>query len=66
MSEYIHLVGAETVQHAANSMGSAAETMKRAAGEIDDTFQRQRMWLEDWLQRFENVLIEDRHKRGMD
>ena len=32
--EYMHLVGVEQVQSAANTMISAAETMRRAANEI--------------------------------
>lgn len=62
--EYIQLVGAEQVQHAANSISQSAETMRRVAGEIESSLHQQRQFMDDWLNRFENVLIEDRNKRG--
>ena len=56
MSEYIHLVGAEQVQSAANRMASAAEDMKRAASQMDESLMRQQRFLDDWLLRLEEVL----------
>ena len=54
--EFIHLTGAEQVQNAANSMREAAETMKRAASEIQSTFEQQRIFLNQWLTDFESIL----------
>lgn len=51
MAEYMHLVGAEQVQNAANTMRSAAETMSRAASEISSALERHQRFLEDWLNR---------------
>ena len=56
MSEYMHLVGAEQVQTAANSMRSAAEEMQSAARNIEGSLERHRRWADDWLQTFEKIL----------
>jgi hypothetical protein len=58
MSEYMHLVGAEQVQTAANTMREAAHAMQNAASTMDFAFQQQRNFMDDWLQRFEVVLAE--------
>jgi hypothetical protein len=60
MAEYMHLVGAEDVSRAASTMRSAAETMSSAASSIDFANQQQRQFMDDWLQRFEQVLAEHR------
>lgn len=57
MAEYMHLVGAEQVQTAANTMRSAAEDMRRAASGMDDALERHRRFMDDWLQRFESALL---------
>lgn len=49
MTEYIHLVGTEQVQSAANSMRSSAETMKMAANQIDSS-------LDMFIRRFEELV----------
>lgn len=56
MSEYIHLVGAEQVQSAANTMRSAADEMKSAASSIDYALTAHQRFMDDWLQRFEAAL----------
>ena len=58
MGEYVHLVGAEQVQSAGVSIGGAAEEMRQAAMIIDSAFERHRLFMDDWLQRFEQILSE--------
>lgn len=57
MSErYVTLLGAEQVQSAANTMSGAASEMRRAANSIDNSFETQRRFLDDWLTRFEAAI----------
>lgn len=56
MSDYITLLGAEQVQHAARSIQAAAEEMARAASYSDETARQQRQFMDDWLQRFEQAI----------
>ena len=58
MTEYIHLIGTEDVRAAGSRMQSAAQDMRSAAGSFEDTLHRQRMFLDDWLNRLENILQE--------
>lgn len=57
MADYITLLGSEQVQSAAHQMRSAADQMQRAASQIDDSLHRHRMFLDDWLQRFEAIIF---------
>jgi hypothetical protein len=56
MTDYITLMGAEQVASAAGRMVSAADDMRRAAGSIDDAFQRHERFLDDWLMRFTDAI----------
>lgn len=56
MTEYMHLVGAEEVSRAANRMSEAAQEMKQAAANIDNSLFQQRQFMDDWLTRFEAAL----------
>lgn len=56
MSEYMTLLGAEDVSRAGNRMVSAAEDMQRAAVSMDDTLERNRRHMDDWLLRFDAVI----------
>ena len=56
MSDYVTLMGAEQVQSAANQMRQAADMMQRAAGEIEDSFRRHHMFMEDWLTQFRDAM----------
>ncbi len=55
MSEFITLLGAEDVRSAGSSMREAASEMQRAAASIEDSLQRHRLFLDDWLFRLEEV-----------
>lgn len=56
MAEYMHLVGAEGVSHAASTMSSAASDMRSAASSIQDAFFQHQQFLNDWLTRLEAAL----------
>jgi hypothetical protein len=56
VAEYVHLIGAEDIRSAGNSMRSAADDMRSAASSIDSSFDRHQRFLDDWLQRFEAAL----------
>ena len=58
MSEYVHLIGAEDVMRAGHTIAAAAEEMKRAADNIQDTMFRHHQFLEDWALRFQDRLEE--------
>jgi len=60
MTEYIHLVGAEQVQNAANSMRSTAAEMQAAVRNMEGSLERHRRWADDWLQTFEKILTDNR------
>lgn len=61
MSEYIHLIGAEDVRSAGHQMACAASDMNRAASNFESVFEGHQRFMDDWLQRLENVL-EDKIK----
>lgn len=63
MAEYITLLGAEQVQSAANTIRSAADEMSRAASSIDNALHTHRMFMDDWLMRYQLVMEEDRAER---
>lgn len=56
MTEFMHLLGTEDVQRAANNMSEAAQQMKYAANLIDEAQRRHQQFLDDWLMRFEEAL----------
>lgn len=56
MSNYVTLVGAEEVGSAGRSMRSAADEMRAAANQIEESLSRHRAFLDDWLTRFDAVL----------
>jgi hypothetical protein len=61
MADYVTLLGAEQVQSAGHNMKDAADSMLRAAGIFDRTLHEHRMFMEDWLARFEQVLANHHH-----
>ncbi len=56
MVEYITLLGAEDVQRAGASMRNAAESMQSAAGSLEDSLLRHRLFMDDWLMRLEEAI----------
>ena len=58
--ENIYLVGSEDVYRASNNMREAADTLNRAVGNLDDVFFRQQRFMEDWLAKLEQILVENK------
>jgi hypothetical protein len=56
VSDYVTLLGAETVQHAASSMSASAETMRSAASTIYDSNFRLSQILDEYVTRFERAV----------
>lgn len=56
MAEYMHLIGVEQMQSAANSMNRAAERMQQVASSFEYAAQRQQQLLDDWLVRFTDAI----------
>jgi hypothetical protein len=56
MADYVTLLGSEQVLNAGYAMKSAASDMDRAAGNLEDSLRRHRMFMDDWLERFEAAL----------
>ena len=56
MSSYVTLLGTEDVTRAASRMECAASEMARAAASIEESNTRQRIFMDDWLQRLEEIL----------
>lgn len=60
--EQVYLVGSEDVSRAGSSMASAASEMRQAANNFDGSVQDMKRFMDDWLNRFQSILEEDRKK----
>jgi len=49
MAEYMHLIGTEQIQSAANTMKSAAIEMHRAANLIDESLRRHEVMMAEFM-----------------
>jgi hypothetical protein len=56
VAEYMHLVGAEAVQSAANTMHAAAGEMSRAASSMQQAVVDHQRILENFLLEFQDIL----------
>lgn len=52
----VHLIGAEDVRSAGNSMRQAADDMRRAASQMSDAFESHQRFLTNWLQDIQSVM----------
>ncbi len=59
MNDFITLLGTETISSAASTMSRAAEEMKVAAGWNNEAVSNLKIFMDDWLMRFEDILIKD-------
>ena len=64
MGNYITLIGADTVGQAGREMQRAAEDMITAANRVEESILKLARVNEEFLDRLERLLIEDRQKRG--
>ena len=53
MDPYITLIGSERVEHAGREIAAAAETFRRAVGDLAEELRMQRQFMDDWLDRFQ-------------
>lgn len=60
MSQYITLLGAEDVRTGGNRMVEAAGNMRNVVGEFEDSLRRHRQFMDEWLEKFEQILAEHR------
>lgn len=56
MADYMTLLGADDVRAGGNACHHAAERMNQAASSIDSTFEMNARRMDDWLNRFENLV----------
>lgn len=56
MADSIFLHGADDVRSAGNTIAHAADTMVRAASNIDGALERHQRFLDEWLVRFEQAV----------
>lgn len=56
MNSYVTLLGAEDVRRAASIISEAASSMRSVAGQMEDSLMRHRIYLDDWLMKFEQAL----------
>lgn len=66
MADYITLIGAETVQRAARTMSGAADNIQRAASHMESAMESHQRFMNDWLDRLQQVLEQDREARKTD
>lgn len=57
----IYLQGSEAVTRASNSMSSSADDMIRASNNISNALSDHQRFLTEWLDRFENILKENKN-----
>jgi hypothetical protein len=60
----MHLLGAEQVERAASSMNAAADKMQQAARDMDYVLGNHQRFMNDWLERLQNVLEEIMPQEG--
>lgn len=51
--ENVLLIGAEDVRAASNNIASAAHDIRQAAATMDESFRQQRVFMDEWIGRFE-------------
>lgn len=56
MPEYMHLIGEEGIRRAGNAMQEAAQDMKQAADNFDYTLHQHKIFMDDWLFRFGEIV----------
>lgn len=60
MAEFIHLIGADDVRSAGHKMQAAATDMSNAAANLEHTLHIHRIFMDEWLMRFEEILNRDK------
>jgi phosphoribosylpyrophosphate synthetase len=60
--EHVYLTGAESVKDAGHTISAAADTMRRAAADMEYALQTHQRFLDDWLSRLQDAL--ENHMAG--
>ena len=58
--ESINLMGSDDVYKAGYTIQNAANDMKQAVANFDFILERQRRFMDEWLQKFERILTENK------
>jgi len=61
MEKYITLLGTEDVQRAARNIQDAATDISNAVANFEDSLNRQRIFLDEWLGRLEDIMKKPTH-----
>lgn len=62
--DHIYLTGSDSVERGGNAIRSAAEEMNRAAQNIEGALDRHQRFMDDWLERYQNMLVADAVNSG--
>lgn len=54
--DYVTLMGAEDVLRAGHIMRDSANDIKQSVGSLDSELIQHRLWMDNWLSRFEIVM----------
>lgn len=54
--EHMYLSGSEEVQRASHTMSSAADQFSRSVRHLDDVLYRHRMYMDEWIVRYERCV----------
>jgi trehalose-6-phosphatase len=66
MTERVYLQGSEEVSSASHVIRRAAEEMKQAAGSIEGSLFEAKRFLDDWILRFEQAIVEDKRLQKLE
>ena len=58
--ESMHLIGSEEVARGGRAVREGAAEMQRAVSSLESVLHQHRIWLDEWLARFESALASDR------
>ncbi len=60
----IYLQGSDSVERGGNSMRQAAQDMQQAATNIEGALERHQRFMDDWLERYQQMLVADAVNSG--
>jgi len=62
--DHIYLQGSDSVERGGNAIRGAAEEMNQAARNIEAALERHQRFMEDWLDRYQQMLVADAVNSG--
>ncbi len=60
----VYLLGSDAVERGGNSIRNAADDMTRAAANIEGALERHQRFMDDWLDRYQQMLVADAVNSG--